>query len=213
MRLDLGQTAAWALVVVTAGLVLVGIWGVCETKHTLELSERAWVTPIGAQLQEDAASKQPLNPVSGQTIRFVLLVQNSGREPALDTNITYKSDTIDAYDPTTTDLNDIAVPENNTCSQVVPKEGRVVFGPGTLTGVQGDSVHTTPAFFATDDITNGSKFYVLLGCIAYNTFNAPHQSSFCYILESHVPARTDLNAPPPKRAFDFVNCSSGFSED
>ena len=60
--------------IATALLVAVGIWGVSETKKTLELSERAWVSFTSAQLT------QPLQ--KDDAVHFSVNMTNSGREPA-----------------------------------------------------------------------------------------------------------------------------------
>ena len=60
--------------------------------------------------------------------------------------------------------------------------------PGFIANITFDTAHGDPQLYADDRIINGSKFYVVLGCIAYMTFNAIHRSGFCYVLEWIAPA-------------------------
>jgi hypothetical protein len=77
--------------IATIVLVLIGIWGVVETKGALEATQRAWVTPLGAQLLRQLETDQG--------IRVVLTFINPGREPATDVAFKFKSATIDRYNP------------------------------------------------------------------------------------------------------------------
>jgi hypothetical protein len=186
--------------VATAVLVAVGIWGVLETKNALELSQRAWVSPIGgrltAPLQKDRA------------VHFAVFFLNTGREPAVDVASRIQNSTIDAYDPQTTDIRTIKVPDNTSCSNLSTEKGSVLIAPspqGTATILIFDSIHGDPPLYVDDKIVNGTKFYVLRGCLVYKTYEKVHHSSFCYIA-----------APIPGTNWDqtpFANCATGFEAD
>lgn len=42
-----------------------------------------------------------------------------------------------------------------------------------------DSIHGDPPINADDKILNGDKFYVVMGCIVYTTFESTQRSQFC----------------------------------
>jgi hypothetical protein len=105
-----------ATAVATGFLVVVGVWGVWETKKALELSQRAWLSPIDAQL---------VIPLEiGKPIHFRLILQNTGREPARDVHFHLLNSTIEAYDPVTVSMNNITVPDNTSCDGIRPEQGR-----------------------------------------------------------------------------------------
>lgn len=165
--------------VATILLVVVGIFGVLVTQRALELSERAWITPIGAQL---------ISPIeNGKPLRFILKFINTGRQPARDIEVQFQNSTIDGYDTQTTDLKNIKVAENTACVNLVPKRGRPPMPPtsgnATLAIIE-DTIHGQPAFTADDRIIRGDKFYVIHGCLAYEAYEKTRQTAFCYILES-----------------------------
>lgn len=206
--MNLNAITSVALVIVTAGLVAVGIWGVCETKNVLELSERAWVSPIGMALMS--------NPEIAKPIRFQLGMVNSGHEPGIDANLAFRNSTIDSYDPTIVDMRNVEVPANNSCEGLATIKGRLALPP-SLNGATFahifDSGHATPELFADERIVNGSKFYVVLGCIAYITFDKTRYSSFCYVLASQIANTEADKTKPPKmeRIYVFQNCITGFT--
>lgn len=82
--------AHFSVALATFFLVIVGIWGVIETKDALEASQRAWVTPIGAQLTQQLSKDQG--------IHFGVMFINPGHEPATDIAFKIQNDTIDSYD-------------------------------------------------------------------------------------------------------------------
>src|ERR1700730_12377886 len=89
------SATAW-VALATLFLGGVGIWGVLETRHALELTQRAWVNPLCAQLV------RPLE--KAKSIHFAVLTMNSGREPARDVNIHLKNTVIDSFNPLTASL-------------------------------------------------------------------------------------------------------------
>jgi hypothetical protein len=205
--MNLSTVTSVSLVIVTAGLVAVGIWGVCETRTVLELSERGWVSPVSIGLIG--------NPEAGKPIRFQIAMVNTGHEPAIDVNFGFKNATIDSYDPDITDIRNVQVPANDTCAGLAPVKDRFVIVP-SMVGIASlhnfDSGHAEPQLFADERIVNGSKYYVLLGCLAYMTFDKTRYSSFCYILASRI-ANTEMDkAKPPvmQRIYFFDTCYTGF---
>lgn len=172
--------------VATALLVAVGIWGVCETKKTLELSERAWVSFTAAQLT------QPLQ--ADEAIHFGVNLTNSGREPAAGLVFAIQNSVIDAYDARFTSMDEVSVPPNTACANLNPINGRFILAPNGATTWNLDTLHGDPQLRVDERITDGSKYYVVNGCVAYETFGGPHRSSFCYVL-ARAPAY-QMTLPP-----------------
>jgi hypothetical protein len=231
----IGSADFWTALA-TIFLVVVGVWGVIETKGALEATQRAWLTPISAQVTRQL--------VVDQGIRFGITFINPGREPATDVVLKFRNDTIESYNPLYTDMNDIPVPENKTCDGLKPVSGRSIISPTgpNVVGVAWalDSRHGEPQFLVNDRILKGDRFYVVTGCAAYVTYYKPRKTSFCYVLERVVSIQTmgppnvaaDI-APPQNMAtgnigdlklpgyrapggiytFNFATCARGFAAD
>jgi hypothetical protein len=218
MRRLLNILQEHSVAIATALLVAVGIWGVLETKSALKATQRAWVSPIGAQLTAALEKNKP--------IHFAVFLINTGREPAVDVNFQIENSTIDKYDPQYTDMINIKVPENNACNNLSTKTSQRVLAPSNqniFIANNFDSLHGNPTLVASDDIISGNKFYAINGCIIYNTYEEPHTSRFCYILEkTDVPSgeTNPLNIPtislPNYKPLmttksNFATCATGFS--
>lgn len=189
--------ATIALVIATAGVVGVGIWGVIVTKNALELSERAWIAAI------NAVPSASLEKDKG--IHFAIWAINTGREPATDVNYKILNSTIDSYNPEFTEMNTVEVPKNIACVGLNPQKGRAVLPPtqvGNPLQLNLDSSTGDPPFRVDDRVTNGVKFYVVRGCVAYNTFEKVRRTAFCYVMESRLINNT--------RVFNFNPCATGF---
>ncbi|MGA2492001.1 MAG: hypothetical protein ABSF67_03520 [Roseiarcus sp.] len=219
--------AHFSVAAATVFLVVVGVWGVLETKHALESTQRAWISPISAQLN--------VKLEASKGIRFQVNILNSGREPAVDVNFRIQNAIIESYDPRVTDMSNITVPQNSSCSTLEPLEGRLIIPPtsqGVLFQENLDSQHGEPSLLADDKMISGSKFYVAEGCIAYKTYQSRHISSFCYIMEfdegtanigpnsGMIPPSvvlpvgfnipTDHNETISVHVHNFAPCSTGF---
>ncbi len=197
----------YSVAAATLLLVIVGIWGVFETKGALEATQRAWITPIGANLLQQLQLDQG--------IRFAVLFINPGREPAIDIGFKIKSDLIDKYNTQFTSIDDVTVPENTSCDGLSTIKGRAIMSPsgGSLIAVgwNFDSRHSERPFLVDDEILNGRKFYVVSGCAAYNTYSKPHKTSFCYILERRAgiqqtgPPNVVYNPAPPQNLSNNIS--------
>jgi hypothetical protein len=210
----------------TAFLVGVGIWGIRETRHALELTQRAWVIPMGAQLYLPLERDKP--------VHFGVLTINTGREPAQDVNLRVENSTIDSHNPVTSSISNVKITDDRpVCEGVHPEKSRQVFTP-SLTNLgyynSVDSSYGDPPFLVDNRVLNGEKFYVVRGCFAYVTYDVPRHATFCYILMSGPAASTAVvqlgqNPPPatvattqqgqnqnqPNAAnLPFVACGSGF---
>ena len=187
-------------------LVVVGFlqWRtLAKTDETLRLQQRAWLTPVGADLG-------PI-PVKDEMIGFGIRLINSGREPATSINVKILNSTIDGISTKATNLADVDVPENTSCDGLKPQRGRADIPPtgtGYTTITQG-SGFGEPRLVADDKIVSGDKFYLVRGCLAYLTQEKEKHSAFCYILASVLPPPTPQNHSPI-RAYGFVTCRNGF---
>jgi hypothetical protein len=120
-------------------------------------------------------------------IQFRITFLNTGREAGRDINIQIANSTIDGYNPFTTSMKYIKVPDNTTCEGLSPVKGGGYFPPsltGAVDDYKLDSFYGEPPFSADDKIVDGDKFYLVRGCVAYVTFGSVHHSSFCYVLET-----------------------------
>lgn len=210
-----------AITLFTFSLVIVGVlqWNTLEkTDETLRLEQRAWLEFVGAEFA--------VQPQKDAALRFRLNYVNSGRQPATSANIIFDTSEIDPFVPMLTDMRDVHVPENTTCSRVNPLQGQAVYPPtlpGTFSFVNENSINGNPKLFADDKFLDGEKFYVIEGCAAYMTQGATKHSSLCYIIHKATFDVTDLNgniiaspppeAPPPPRSYIFETCAAGFYVD
>ncbi|MGO8914640.1 MAG: hypothetical protein ACLQJR_01870 [Stellaceae bacterium] len=226
--------AHFSVAFATLLLVIVGIWGVIETRGALESTQRAWISPLGAQLAVALELKQGIHI----TIAFI----NSGREPATDVSVKIRNDTIDAFDPQFADLSKIQFPNNVSCDDTSPVKDQAIIAPsspGIGTGWNVDSLHGEPTMVVTQDIIDGKKFYVFTGCVAYRTYEATHKASFCYVMEYNTsipsalppniviapaasptarteqpgsaPGQTVSPKPTTMHSYVFATCAHGFS--
>jgi len=178
--------------VATIALVIVGITGVYITQKALRLSERAWLTPIGGQVFGQLENGKPLH----FRINFI----NSGRQSAMNTNFQIQNSIIDGYKPDSTDLYNISVPQNTSCDNLIPQSGHPIFPPtpsGAVISENFNTISAQPPLEIDERIINGDKFYVVRGCVAYSTYEEPHSTGFCYILES-TPVTITIKTPPPE---------------
>ena len=95
--------------------MIVGAVGIVEGKKALELTQRAWVVPITANLMG--------SPEAGKAFHFLILFINSGREPALNVDAKFTTATIDAFDPQTIDMRDIKITAEDPVSVLIPLPG------------------------------------------------------------------------------------------
>jgi hypothetical protein len=227
------KSAEFWTALATMFLALLAIVSAIIAKQTLELSERAWVSPTGAGIL--------VPPEKTKGIHFTVNILNSGREPATDLHWRFLASTISGYDPEYTDMSNIKVDKNTACDNLMPETERAVAPPNVVAGWSMDTLRAEPAFVADDGILNGTKFLVINGCLAYRTFEKVHRSSFCYVLESSkpqpnkqnvtivvnpsgaggVPGQPPISIPvppsPPQpadaRAYNFASCATGWHID
>jgi hypothetical protein len=164
-------------------LVAVGVWGVCETRAALELSQRAWLVPVDANYY-------PL--LKDKPIHFIVWFANTGHDAARDLNSRLLNSTIESYDAAADTAENISVPDNTACEGLLPAKGTGSIPPSTSNIAGGrtfDSIHGELPLSVDDRILRGDKFYVARGCVAYTTFNSVHHSAFCYILQMSGPVQ------------------------
>jgi hypothetical protein len=190
----LGTADFWTALA-TIFLVIVGIWGVIETKHALKLSERAWISVIGAGLRAP--------PEEGKVIQFNAILINFGKQPGISTDYAVQHGTVKAPPPE--DWTSLSVERNNTCEGLHPKAGAQAIMPAlnALGIVRGfDSGNGRDPMTASKAIIDGVFHYYVRGCVAYETFEEPHISSFCYVLKTQAGVAWDKTP--------FVACNTGF---
>jgi hypothetical protein len=166
-----------------------GAWGVSETRKSMELSERAWASVIGAIIS--------MPPTVGQPLHFNLMIPNTGKEPAVDLN--YASDFGVAPTPPNDDFSSLTVRSNKTCEGLQPQDagGFITPGGGVQRGT--DSGRGDHPVLLTDDIVQGRSLLYTQGCIAYRTFGKIHHSSYCFVfsLKPNTPWNASLVSACP----------------
>jgi hypothetical protein len=204
--------ANWANAIATAFLVVLGVLGYFGARNALRLSERAWLSSTGASIKP-VEIKPADNPQSAPTvvyikrdqpIYFTLSCSNSGKEPALNVKPRILNSTIEGYDPLKTVSEAIQVPENTSCDGLLPEKGHYIIPPSANMTMNVASNFGEPSLIADDKLVNGEKFYVVRGCIAYDTIGAVHRSGFCYIFDTRQ---------RPGYVPSFENCLRGFYID
>jgi hypothetical protein len=159
---------------------------VVETKAALKATQRAWISPVAGAL---AVSLE-----KNKAIHFAIAFTNSGTEPALDVNTNIQSSTVDSYDPSFTDIHNVKVEPNTSCGGLSTQPGRITIPPlnNGMFGINFDRLHGKPEFLATDSIVNHSKFYVVNGCLVYNTYNSLTRLDFAIFWKtSQCPRRRE----------------------
>jgi hypothetical protein len=174
----------------TGMLVIVGAWGIYEGENALQLTQRAWLTPVGAQLTSKIENNKPSH--------FLVFVQNSGREPARDVSFIIDNLTIGRFDPVNGTMDSVEIPNSRKCDKVPAIKGKTIVTPAVQTGLGLDSAHGEPPFYANEQILGASKYYVVRGCIAYNTYDVTHHTAFCYVLTPLAPGTTPSTQAPPQ---------------
>jgi hypothetical protein len=124
----MATVAHWANAIATAFLVGLGIWAAKATQRALELSERAWLSPVGAAIKpveiKPADSPKGANILvyveKDRPIYFILFLNNTGKEPALNLHVRILNSTVDGYDSAKTTMESIEVPENTSCENLKP---------------------------------------------------------------------------------------------
>ena len=217
--------------IATFFLVLVGIWGILETGHSLELSERAWVGQAGGVVY----------PITvGQPIRYAIQLVNPGKEPAID--LAYVTDTGSIPAPANGDSSNVTVRENVTCAGAQPVQGGGVILPNGSLQRTTDSARGEHPVAVDNTFVQGQTLIYAQGCVTYKTFNRTHHTAYCVVFQAQqqpaivattpsVPtaggsgnaksgSRTPTSAPslptvavPPAIAVSVINCPTGNSSD
>jgi hypothetical protein len=189
-----GSADAWTALA-TIFLVGVGIWGIYETRHSLKLSERAWLSVVTLGLTAPFEDGKP--------IHFNVVGVNFGKQPAINVAYAQENGTIKA--PPNDDWSGMQVGENHTCDGLKPIKGSIAVLPSTngLGSLRGsDSTQGISPMVASKAILDGVIHYYVRGCVAYETFEEVHTSSYCYVLQSKP--NTPVNQMP------FLTCPTGF---
>jgi len=169
--------------VATSLLVIVGVWGVIATGQSLQLSERAWVSVVSAQVNPTPA---------GLPLHYHVAAVNSGKQPALD--VAFSQDTGEIAVPPGNDLNGVTLRENTTCRGLAPLKGGGIIAPGTTMFRNTDSGRGEHPVFIDKNFLNGDSMIFVQGCVAYRTFNTIHHTGYCLVI---IPV---MGYPPPPAA-------------
>jgi hypothetical protein len=204
------------LAIATLILAVIAIVTMERAEAITKQAERAWLSPMGAILQQIIEEDKPIS--------FDLFFQNSGKQPAFDVVFRQQNAIIKA--PPKTDWSGFVVDKNNTCEGLEPSVGALTVYPNNI-GPMGtsfrvfDSASGINPILANKPIADGTLTYYVRGCIAYKTFGETHHSAFCYAIlhnsttgpPTSVPPTTPQIPQPPQSQNILVNCPSGFEAD
>jgi hypothetical protein len=172
------------IAIATIILAIVAICTLVRNEITTRRSERAWISVLGAALGA------PLE--EGKTIRFNVLFQNTGKQPAIDLAFNNQNAVITA--PPYDDWTGLSVSKNTSCEGLSPIEGEFVAAPnsGGTVSIRGfDSGRGDTRITADKSLIDGVSHYYIRGCIAYVTFEEIHHTGFCLILQTRFGTESD----------------------
>ena len=140
------------IAIATIILAIVAICTLVRNEITTRRSERAWISVLGATLGA------PLE--EGKPIRFTVIFQNTGKQPAIDLAFNNQNAVITA--PPYEDWTGLSVSKNTSCEGLSPIEGEFVAAPnsaGTLSVRGFDSGRGDTRITADKSLIDGVSHY------------------------------------------------------
>ena len=177
------STDSW-LVIGTWVLAFVSIWGLRESRNAIAISERAWVAPIDARLDEPLQRDKP--------IKVVVLLENSGKQPALNVQNVANGGITLPFSAEEAAREQLTGPEYQPPAECTgfPKPAGAVFVhsgttiyPSTVQHLQASIAGT---FVADQRVLSGDTTFFVHGCVTYDTIDGPHSSEYCLFLGSRI---------------------------
>jgi hypothetical protein len=176
-----------ALSLLTAVLVIIGIIALKDSEDTLELSQRAWVGPTDAHLDNVPAIDD--KGIAAADVKVSVSMQNTGRQPAKDVNWFVRAIIVtdqEMRDPATT--KNLADFVSNCFLYPTIAHSRVAYP--TIGLGEGYTLHTKIDKYLIDwDVIYGINYFLIQGCAAYETLNKRRHSAFCYFYQQ---GRSDI---------------------
>jgi hypothetical protein len=154
-------------------------------RDTLIAGSRAWVGPVSVKID---------GPVeAGKPIKTITSIRNTGREPGKN----FRSIFEPIFTTEDEDNKGILSQKITTSRQFCFSTPSLPFGQVIYPTVgfgSGFEFTTTFAKDTIDDsVISGEKILVVLGCVAYDTFEITRHSSFCYFFKSGTTRPENLN--------------------
>jgi hypothetical protein len=173
-------------------LAIVSIVGLRESRNAIAISERAWVAPVDARLDEPIQKDKP--------IKVVVLLENSGKEPALNVqNVANGGITLpfSAEEAAQEQLIGPGPQLPTVCTGFPKPAGAILFHSGITiypSTVQHLQTSIADSFVADQGVLSGGRTFFVHGCAAYDTIDGPHSSEYCFFLGSRVDVTTGIES-------------------
>jgi hypothetical protein len=187
----------WVLAAIGGIAAYIAYAALQDTRHAMEISERAWLAPVGAELEEELVKDQPM--------KVIILFENSGKQPAINVlNTAGSGFTMPVSPEEAAQQQKVgpAPPAVDACAGVSPRKGLPIIYPSTVQHLQTPLERT---FAASEGVLSGATTIFVHGCAAYETFNSVHHSEYCFWLSP----RTD----PLTGRRKFLSCLGGNRAD
>jgi hypothetical protein len=143
-------------------------------RDTLVSTNRAWLTPVTAQIQDVLVTDQPFH--------FTVKYGNPGKEPASGFAAQEDVGTINALPTPQTSLYSVFHKSNlkDVCKRTKASEDGSIVYPSSSTNNYTYDV-TTDDFKITPEILNRRQLIFVHGCFAYLSFSEERKSEYCFV--------------------------------
>jgi hypothetical protein len=169
-------SGTWVLAAIT-------FWATRDSESSIETSERAWVAPVEARLDEPLEKDRP--------IKVVVLLENSGKQPALNVqNVASGGITLpfSNEEAAQQQKNRPSPPAEEQCTGY-PKQNGVSFYDGIViypSTVRHLQASIQDSFVADQSVLSGGRTFFVHGCATYDTIGGHHSSEYCFWLGPRV---------------------------
>jgi len=172
-----GQWTRWLVIVgaITAAVLTIQAIILINQLGEMRTDQRAWIAPIGARLNGELITGQPINVL----VDFA----NSGKEPALNLiNVATAGISFPMSEQELTaelKFGPAAPSAIDRCAIAIPRNGFPAIYPAT---VQHQAADIGNAWIADDAVLNRKRIFFLHGCFGYLTMSEVHHSQYCFWL-------------------------------
>jgi hypothetical protein len=184
---SLNNLSGAILAAATVALALIAYWqygALDKTDHTLKdtlvASNRAWLGPVDAVLDEQLQIGQP--------IKVSIIFENTGRAPALDVLNSPGEGVAEPISPQEAAQQQKTGPYRGTAKPVcgTPHSGYPAVFPAANRPFEVDA----PQAFGADIVIKGAGTFYVYGCAAYRTMDEVHTSQYCFWLGQKIDQTT-----------------------
>jgi hypothetical protein len=209
-------------IIAFAVIVLVALWATSQKNGSAEKAIRNWTAVLAAstvfaaifaaftldairgQLDEMRTDRRAwVGPLIGkltdalkfdQEAQMMISLQNTGREPATDVAYYFEATTPSTEDDRTGAMQRDIEAFVKKCFVSPPDRGATVLYPTMPFSAAAELRVKFPKSYVDWDVIYGQEILLLKHCIAYETGQSVHHSSFCYYYWSGVSPDNQLSA-------------------